>query len=317
MHTLTRVARRLGFLSTFAVAALCVGPAVGSAMAGLVPTSTTVLASPDLISSSGSATLTATVQYGLLITPTGTVTFTDTTNNAVLGKAKLSGPCLLSLKLCTAQLNVSASQLSAGQNQIQASYGGDLLSAPSSGSTYLYTPENSGDDFTCTVNEPCTDSDTSPDGSAALSVRAGASSGPDTLLLSFSTIPLSCSTPNTGDIGVFDVTDPTVSDDVIMHTYGVFGFNAQTAHPIVDGLGGHVCFDSPTEFTTASGAPATQQPDGSFEGVLAPCVGGLNASNAPCIEGGSFSSTGDGTGTYEINVVVVPSPYETDPKMGP
>jgi len=324
MHTLTQAARRLGLISTFVAAAVCLGPAIGSAAAsGLIPTTTTVAASTDIIDWSGSATLTATVKFGLLITPTGRVTFTDESNgNAVLGTARLSSPCFLSLKQCTAQLVVSGSQLGAGENVIQASYSGDLLSKPSSGIGYLFTPENSGDDVQCSQYQFCDASDTSPDGTAALDVQAGGSSNPggETVMLAFGTEELSCSTPSTGDIGVFDVSDPTVSDFVVMDTFGTAGANAQAAHPIQeDGSGGHVCFASPTTFITASGAPAIQQPDGSFQGVLAACVSSdSGVTNPPCYDGGSFTPNEGGGGTYETDVVVVPGPIgESDPREGP
>jgi hypothetical protein len=333
MHTLTRAVLRLGVISTLAAAALCVGPVVDSAAASIIPTYTTVVGSTYLVSSSETATLTATVKFGLLVTPTGTVKFTDTSNgNAVLGTARLQSPCLLWLKQCTAQLVLSGSKLIAGENVIKASYGGDLVSKPSSGSTYLDTPDDAGDDVTCSQYQPCDASGTSPDGTAALNVQAGGSGNPggESVLISFETDELSCSTPDTGDIGVFDVTDPTVSDFVIMDTFGTDGGNAQAAHPIgPDGRGGHVCFDSPTPFTTASGAPATQQPDGSYQGVLPACVSGEEGiTNAPCYDGGSFTpedsdslarDASEVPGTYEVDVVVVPGEVSegTDPKLGP
>ncbi|HWF73637.1 MAG TPA: Ig-like domain-containing protein [Solirubrobacteraceae bacterium] len=318
MHILSR-AGRLGLISTLAVAALCAGPAVGSALAsGLVPTSTTVVASTDIIGPTDSATLTATVQLGLLITPTGSVTFTDVTNNTVLGSARLSSPCLLSLKQCKAHLTVIGAQLTGGENLIKATYAGDGLSKPSSGTTHLYAPENAGDDVTCGPDQFCQASDTSPDGTAALDVQAGPSSTGESVLIAFGTTPLTCSTPDTGDIGVFDVSDPTSADFVIFDSLGAAGAAAQAAHPIAaDGSGGYVCFDAPTSFTTASGAPAAQQPDGSFQGVLAPCVPTAGAvANPPCYDGGSYTPNERG-GTYETDVIVVPGPTQpSDPRIG-
>lgn len=323
MHILSR-AGRLGLISTFAAAAvLYAGPAVGSAAAaGLVPTSTSVTASTDIIGATDTATLTATVEFGLLITPVGTVTFTDPSNgNAVLGKAKLSSPCLLSLKQCKAHLVVTGSQLASGDNLIKASYTGDGLSKPSSGTTHLYTPQNAGDDVTCSQFQFCSASDTSPDGTAGLTVQAGPSNNPngESVMIAFGTEHLTCSTPNTGDIGVFNVSDPSVGDFVIFDSFGAAGAAAQAAHPIhQDGTGGYVCFDSPASFTTASGAPAAKQADGSFEGVLPPCIatdGGI--ANPPCYDGGSFTPNEGGGGTYETDVVVVPGPtFPSDPRIG-
>jgi len=306
MNLLTRAARRLGLISTLAAAALGIGPAVGSAVAkGLLPTMTVVTSSG--ITASG-ATLTATVGTGLLLTPTGTVTFTDESNGVKLGTVPLTGPCLLSLGSCTATVNIPSSSLAGGVNTIWASYNGDLVSKPSSGIGYQTL---------CGQYSYCEAYGSSADGTAALDVQSQGSDNPDgeSIAIGFTTTPLSCSTPNTGDVAVWAISDPTAPDYVVMDTYGTSGQNAQNAHPInSDGEGGHVCYDSPTPFITASGAPATKQPDGTYEGVLAACVDGDGGvENPPCYDGGSFNSDGDGA--YETDVVVVPG--FSEPREGP
>jgi hypothetical protein len=309
MHTLGRATRRLGLTSIFAAAALCLGPAVGSAAAsGLIPTKTVVTSSA--VTGSG-ATLSATVGTGLLLTPTGTVSFTDQSNNTPLGTARLSGPCLFSIGSCEATVHISAASLSSGVNTIQASYSGDLLSKPSVGIGYLTL---------CGQGSYCEAYGTSADGTAALDVRAGPSQNPDgeSVAIGFTTTPLSCSTPNTGDIGVWTVSDPTVPELVVMDTFGTAGQNAQNANPITESSDGHFCLAQPTPFTTASGAPAIEV-DGMFEGALPVCNDG--ETNLPCIDGASFTS-GEGGPDYEIDVALVApnqseASVDTDPHGGP
>lgn len=317
MHNLARAARRLGFISTFAALAVCAGPAAGSAMAGTLPSTTSVAASPDIIGSSGSSTVTATVSFAGVIAPTGTVTFRDESNgDAVLGTTSLSGSCV---HQCTAQVVVTGAQLIAGQNEIRASYGGDTNFKPSRGVTFLYTPTSAGAQVSCSQFQFCQASGTSPDMTAALKVGAGGTNnaGGQTVLVSFSTGALSCSTPNTGDVGVFLVSDPTVPETVHMITFGAAGAAAQAAHPInAHGMGGHVCLALPTPFTTASGHPATLQPDGFYEGVLAQCVFDThgNLTNPPCYKRGRY--TDRIRPEYHTTVQLV-SGSQGDPHMGP
>jgi hypothetical protein len=328
MYNLARAGRRLALISTLAAAVVCVGPAVGSAAAsGLIPTATSVVASTDIIgpTSLDTAKLTATVRFGLLITPTGTVTFKTTSlggATTVLGTATLDSPCLILLKSCTAELTVSGAALFPGENVITASYAGDVLSRPSSGTGFLYTPDDASGEVHCSQFQVCFASDRSPDGTAALAVTAGGSSNPsgETILISFGTNPISCSTPNTGDIGVFSVSDPTVPEQVRMDTYGQAAINAETAHPIdSQGNGGHVCLAVPYEFITAFGTPAPLQPDGFFEGVLAPCVFDSTGTltNPPCYNGGSFFAGGDGAPADYRTFTLLVSGSQGDPHLGP
>ncbi len=116
---------------------LLVAPVPAQA-AGILPTSTTVQASASPVLVGTPVTLTAKVSVlglgGLLVTPTGSVTFSATNGGppVTLGSAGLS-PCLVLLAPCTATLTTSA--LAVGPNTITASYAGDLLAAGSSRTT--------------------------------------------------------------------------------------------------------------------------------------------------------------------------------------
>jgi len=109
-------------------------------------TSTSVSANPTSINSAQTTTLTATVSNTSLpaLTPTGTVTFTDTTNSASLGS------CTLSAGTCSVVANGSA--LAVGSNTIQASYGGVTNELAASSGTTSVT--NTGV-VPCTGNALC------------------------------------------------------------------------------------------------------------------------------------------------------------------
>ncbi len=92
-------------------------------------TTTTVTANPTSITAGGSTALTATVKAASGSTaPTGSVSFT--LGSKSLGAVNLSG----SGGTATASLTVNASQLTAGNNTITASYGGSTGFSASSGS---------------------------------------------------------------------------------------------------------------------------------------------------------------------------------------
>lgn len=77
---------------------------------------------------SGAAILTASISAPMspVFPMYGTVTFTDTTNNTVLGTSGPIGGCTASLIECEiAVINVNVNQFAMGNNQITASYSGD------------------------------------------------------------------------------------------------------------------------------------------------------------------------------------------------
>lgn len=103
-----------------------------------MPTTTTVTPSTSTAPFGSAVTLTSKVSIlglGLIIIPSGTVTFstTNSTGTHPLGSATLSG-CVINP--CTATLTTTA--LGVGANTVTASYGGDVLSAASSGSTNVF-----------------------------------------------------------------------------------------------------------------------------------------------------------------------------------
>ena len=117
---------------------LLVAPVADCGAAGILPTSTTVQASARPVLNGTPVTLKAQVSVlglgGLLVTPTGSVTFSAVNNgpSVTLGSAGLS-PCLVLVTPCVATLTTSA--LAVGTNTITASYAGDLLAAASSRTT--------------------------------------------------------------------------------------------------------------------------------------------------------------------------------------
>lgn len=108
--------------------------------AGLLPTTTTVVASPASSSLGQAVTLTATVKVldlnGLLVTPSGTVSFTNGTQ--ALGAAPLpdcspAAPCSTSL---------TTTSLPVGSDTVTATYSGDALTSSSSGTTTVQVSAN-------------------------------------------------------------------------------------------------------------------------------------------------------------------------------
>lgn len=323
--------RSLGLATAMACAVLGVVPAASSA--GIVPSKTAVAPSIDVITATGQpnqAVLTATVTPGLLVTPTGTVTFTDMTNGTPLGSAPVTGPCLLSFTRCTAKKPVLASQLAPGQNAIKATYSGDVLLAGSSGTGFVYTPVKpaappdsfaQSDEVTCAALNTCVVEDTSDDGTADLRVfsQNPSSASPMTVLLAFQTQPLGCSVAGTGDVGVYNVSDQNAIAYVTITRLDTasqpnVAEKAQAAHPITNGdgngTGGYVCWQQTKPFTTASGAAATRQADGTYQGALPQCTGGtfgITASpNAPCVDDSNYDP-----GNYRVDIQA-----QGDPRMG-
>jgi hypothetical protein len=119
--------------------------AAGAAGASsLLPSSTSVSASPSGAQLGQSVTLKASVSVaglgGLYVTPTGTITFT--TGSITLGSGALS-PCLFTLDQCT--VSISTSALPLGDDTVTASFSGDSLAGPSSGQTAVdITPARPG-----------------------------------------------------------------------------------------------------------------------------------------------------------------------------
>jgi hypothetical protein len=169
---------------------LLTGSASAAPSLGLLATSTSVSASPNVLVSSTvdpppftpeSTTVTAVVHEaplgGLLITPTGPVVFTaaDSHGKAIaLGSGNLS-LCLLTLIQCSASVKSNAfyvDPLDATNGgttwTVTASYGGDLLAKPSSNFTTVTSV--TGDSQMCMTNNSCDVSSTNSDGSAGINL---------------------------------------------------------------------------------------------------------------------------------------------------
>jgi hypothetical protein len=131
---------------------------VGSASAGILPTTTTVVASANTIAEPGNITLVATVgPLDLAVTPTGTVTFTASGqgHTELLGISPTSS-CLILVSTCTATLNTEIAGVPNGTYVITATYSGDLLSAGSSGFTTINVTGGGGGGGTTTTTTTTT-----------------------------------------------------------------------------------------------------------------------------------------------------------------
>jgi large repetitive protein len=126
----------LALVASLPVVAVGLVPAPASA---ILPTSTTVSASPASSVVGTPVTLTATVTLqglgGALVTPSRDVRFTATAGGPTvqLGTAQLPAGCLLTIRVCDASLTTSA--LPVGSVTVTATYVGDSIAATSSGTT--------------------------------------------------------------------------------------------------------------------------------------------------------------------------------------
>jgi hypothetical protein len=268
-----------------------------------LPTQTVLTSSASAVTTGQSVTVTATLHPGVLVTAYGSVTFTDTTNHTALGTVKPATRCLFSFKPCVVTITIAASSLANGPNTIVGTYSGDIVEAPSSGQIVITA--NLGSPPTTTT---CASADlgfcdtgtvTSPDGTtgADISTSNPSTGGSETISISFTTVPLPCSTnPLEGDVLVFSATN---AGGYKLITYTVYGDAADALNADYPD-GDHLCYESPTEFTTLAGTPAPES-GGEFDGLLPVCVGegeGTPATNEPCIDSTSFFNPGEIQDTY-------------------
>jgi hypothetical protein len=301
-----RVVAGLPAAGLVAAAALA---ASAPANAAVLPTKTVVSFSAATISPTQSATATAVVgRLGLGITPSGTVTFTDSTNGTPLGQATLTR-CIVLISSCTASVTVPGSVLATDDNVIVASYSGDSLSKASSGSGDLF----GGTTTDCAANTFCEAFAGSTDGSSSLDVTVAGTDTPQSITIGFGDSPLSCSTPGTGDTAGYQLSNPNVPKTLDFTSYGDAADAAQAAHPISslsdDAAHAYVCFGAPKSFTTKNGLQSKKQDTGEFQGVLPACkfVGeNSTATNPPCIASALFIPGNDGPDEYDT-VVQVPA----------
>ncbi len=277
-----------------------------------IPTQTVLTASSDTIGLTGSVRITATVYPGIIVTPSGGVTFRNATTHSRLGTVKPGRKCLLSNAPCPMSITVRASRFRLGANTITANYSGDIGETPSSDSMVI-TKGTSDPTVTttCTAGETqCqTPTDTSVDGTAAASiVTFGDITAPtETISLSFQTTPLPCSTPETGDALVFSSTNAPNSKIV---TYTVFGTAADVANAAY-GTAGNICLGSTEPFITKGFTPPVLV-DGLYYGLLPACA--PNNVVPPCLQPATFTPAGEGgppQDEYAENAIVTAA----DPRM--
>ncbi len=290
----------LAVMGLVAGASSMVAPSASAA--GILPTTTTVAASPASSTEGDAVALTATVKVlglpGLGVTPTGSVAFTASNGSTTtaLGSANL-GECLL--KTCQARL--STSSIPAGSVSVKATYGGDLLAAVSSGSAAVSVaplpdpePEPDVETEEICLDTPTCESETitSPDGSTSLQVSSAG--GDQTVTASLTEgVSLDCPGQNDaatgGALATFDNTSATSGKTIVYTLYdaAAVAMNANyTAHTSYLG-----CYSAPNPFngyTDPDGpggslgtyGPATQVAPGDYRAQLSACVN--NGGAKPC-----------------------------------
>lgn len=302
---------------------------------GVLQTTTTVSANPAATTQGGSVTLTASVSLSVLVTPLGSVSFSATNGSTTvaLGSAPL-GNCSL-LNVCTASITTTA--LPVGTDTVTATYAGDSLSGPSSGTTTvsvipIATPANPYSQ-TCAAGTTCTTpveygSDLQESGQLA----AGPSSTSNTLTLYLGGASEVCSTPNGGQPVNFASTATDVSKTTYYYVFDTAAQNIRAALA-AHNEAVHVCYSSPTPFKGYSpkvgtwvGGYATSYKFGfvpkvgdHYAGLLGPCNNTNNSSNdgsvddagnnAPCYVSETYVTSGLPLGrTSAMRIVLIASP---------
>jgi hypothetical protein len=341
MHTTPSQRRRITRASLVAIAVvglIAAAPtaflSAASAVTGGFKTSTTVSASPTTSDVGQSVTLTAKVGItaigGAGFTPSGSVTFS--VGGVTLGTAPLKG-CVV-LTPCAAMLATTA--LPRGTDTVTASYPGDTITAPSSGTTTVtviqVATQTAPYTQTCPAGQPC---DTgvlyADDGSSTIDVAATASSGPDTINSYLGGSPLPCSTPGAGELGNYTVSATDVTKTI---TYSLLGSAADafnSAHPTQPPP--HVCYlatlpfsgyypnggnwtDTSADYVQRSTVPYNSSLGG-YLGLLDACTsshGSIN--NAPCVESQTFAAGASGVQDTETFVIYEAFKQHCDPHIG-
>jgi hypothetical protein len=150
--------RRSRLLTVVLTAVALVGgtglAATPASAAGVLPSTTTVAVSSPWIATGQSVQVTASVKVlglpGLLVTPTGNVTFSSPGAASVTTKL---GTCLLKVCTATAMMELPL----AGERTVTATYAGDLLAAASSGSKVVTVYEPAGEFAASSTTCPATD----------------------------------------------------------------------------------------------------------------------------------------------------------------
>lgn len=299
--------------ATVAMTAATMAFPAPSLASGALPSATTLTVTPKSSTAGTAVTLQATVKVlglnGLGVTPTGSVTFTSTNGSATaqLGSAPLSA-CLLSQ--CTARLVTTT--LPIGTKSVTASYPGDGLVGPSSGTAAATVAPNPApgpsSTVVCYAGQPC-DTGTVSTGQTHTSVDVStpASSSTQALSASMAAGQLHCppsgtpdgdgddddAAPFPGDVATFSSTAADVSKTVRYTGTGTVGtlmrhqYNEHTAY-----VG---CYGSVTQFngfTAGSYGPAPfNSADGLYEAQLPNCA--THGGQRPCFTNSAGSGTTD------------------------
>jgi hypothetical protein len=270
--------------------------------AGLLPSTTTVTATPASSRVGAPVTLKATVSVlglpGLGVTPTGSVAFTATngTATAALGSAPV-GPCLLTA--CTATLTTTS--LPVGTTSVRGSYGGDALVTTSSGTAPVTVVPNSNPGrsatVTCFAGQPC-DTGVIAGTSTTLRVVVDPSAGNQTVTASLDHGgQLHCvfggrpdadgdsddGVPFDGDLATFSSTAPDASKTIDYTGSGAVG--ARMLHEYIEAHALYAgCYGAPHPFLGYVGGVYTNAQfvpgDGLFEAQLSNCAN--NGGQRPC-----------------------------------
>ena len=251
-----------------AATVLVSAPSPASA-AGILPTTTSLTSTANPALGESTVTLTATIKIlGTNlgpITPRGTVTFLVEDALPVVAPV---GSCLILLTQCKATATITTPAYDAlnGPNEVAvtAIYSGDLLSAASSASLVQQVTGP----VVCNSTFDCSSSRESANGSAALrvDVPGGDDEGLYEISIWFTSVPMSCSRANTGDIAVFDVT---------LERFKIVRFDTYNQAAVTaNSQPNRICWGSDSPFITASGVPATQVSVSPpfYEGLLPACA---------------------------------------------
>ncbi len=166
----------------------------------------------------------------------------------------------------------------AGTNDVSGKSFGECA-ASSGGTRTECSPEAEGS---------CSGFGRSLDESGQMTVTTGTpSSGNEHILISFGGPSIGCTSAGTGTVATFYVTDPGPGyKEVSFESLGGAAETAEAEHPIEwvgEASFGYACYESPTSFTTYSGAPATPGPNG-FYGQLPSC----QVEDPPCVAFAGF-----------------------------
>jgi hypothetical protein len=300
--------------------------ALASSPLSLLPTTTTVAASPSTIVSTNTngdpnfvpqtTTITATVSIvvvnGLLVTPGGlggTVGFVaaDPEGDVILlGTAPVSS-CLLTLHRCTASVSSNKffvapadSTLGATNWRVTAVYSGDLLSRGSMGSNTVVA--TTGDDTSCVTGAGCYTSVTNGDGSAEIDLYApcftNCDDPPGTFnqYVGFGGPTMSDCTGGNNPVDGHGVSTNGVlgfpnyastPTNPMEIDYTLFGAAAVAQEGLTDP--NSICYSASAPFVTGTGATSPYDAvSQEYEGTLAACNG--SDSNLPCYFNSYYNS---------------------------